>query len=422
MKSKASRAPVLAPILAHFLLAGVCGWLAVGTGCGGEWSPSGIGPTVGTESVASSVPGLGDDLVSPPDMDEVTVARSALSGNGGSDGASEKQPRVVYLFYADGNPLPKTNVNACHGTPPKFHCNFGSSLLDCQRQVQSYLDRWYADFNVVFTFTRPTSGPFYTEVVSSGGGAWCGVESKVAGVAPFLCNDLDGGVAYTFLGGEDAKQTAVIIAQEQAHLVGLEHTTSDVDLLLPTVCSNCDGFSNVDNPVTGDRCNRTTQNSHQMMMDRLGGWTGGPKPSAFGCQSDSKPPTVQVMGPGDGSEVGHDFTMHVKAMGDCEVNKVEVNIVPQVLHAMAVTPPYDWDLTNISGRQTISVTATDSRGQTATTTVTVNAPTDGAVADGMAPAGCSISRRAADRGPVPLTGLLFTTAAVALIIRRKSRR
>ena len=272
---------------------GLVGLLMAGSSCGGEWSPSGIGPTVGAEAVPPSAVGFGEDLMSPPDADGLTEARSALSGTGGGSGAgssSEKEPKVIYLFYADGNPLPKTNVNACHGTPPKFHCSFGTSLLDCQKQVQYYLDKWYADFNVIFTFTRPTSGNFYTEVISSGGGAWCGVETKVAGVAPFLCNDLRGGVAYTFLGGEDAKQTAVIIAQEQAHLVGLEHTTSSVDLLLPTVCTHCDGFADVDNPVTGDRCNRTTQNSHQMMEERLGPWTGGPKPSAFGCQDDSKPP------------------------------------------------------------------------------------------------------------------------------------
>jgi hypothetical protein len=401
--------------LARVFVAGVLAGVATGAGCGGEWSPSGIGPTVGPESVASSMPGLGDDLVSPPETDELAETRSALSGTGGSDGASEKEPRVIYLFYADGNPLPKTNVNACHGTPPAFHCNFGSSLLDCQRQVQSYLDRWYADFNVIFTFTRPTSGKFYTEVVSSGGGAWCGVEAKVAGVAPFLCNDLDGGVAYTFLGGEDAKQTAVIIAQEQAHLVGLEHSTSEVDLMLPTVCTNCDGFPNVANPVTGDRCNRTTQNSYEMMKDRLGAWTGGPKPSAFGCQADSKPPTVLVMGPDDGAQVGHDFTMHVKAMGDCEVNKVQVDVSPQVLHAVGVTPPYDWDLTNISGKQTITVTATDTRGAISTTTITVSAPTDGAPADGMMNAGCSVGGSA----PSPLGTLLFAGFAVVLVVRRR---
>ena len=44
--------------------------------------------------------------------------------------------------------------------------------------------------------TQPTGGKYYTEVVSSGGGAWCKVDDKVAGVAPFLCKDLNGGVAH----------------------------------------------------------------------------------------------------------------------------------------------------------------------------------------------------------------------------------
>ena len=404
----------------------VVGFLGVGGGCGGEWSPTGIGPTVGTGATTADGAGFGeglaDDLVSPPESDELAEARSALSGTGGTGGAgSEKEPQVIYLFYADGNPLPKTNVNACHGTPPRFHCNFGTSLLDCQQQVQTYLDKWYADFNVIFTFTRPTSGNFYTEVVSSGGGAWCGVEPKVAGIAPFLCNDLHGGVAYTFLGGDNAKQTAVIIAQEQAHLVGLEHTTSNVDLLLPTVCTNCDGFSNADNPVTGDRCDRATQNSYQMMKDRLGTWSGGPKPSAFGCQRDSKAPAVQIMGPADGSTVPHDFTMHVKAMGDCEISRVEVDVAPQVLHATALTPPYDWDLTNIQGRQTITVTATDSRGQSSSSTITVNAPSGGAP-DDMSGGGCSVGGSGAVVASHANFTQLLLAGGIALVCRLRRRR
>jgi hypothetical protein len=153
-----------------------------------------------------------------------------------------------------------------------------------------------------------------------------------------------------------------------------------------------------------------------MMKDRLGAWTGGPKPSAFGCQADSKPPTVTVMGPGDGSEVGHDFTMHVKAMGDCEVSRVEVSVAPQVLHAMSVTPPYDWDLTNISGKQTISVTATDTRGQASTTTITVTAPVDGAPADGMGNTGCSVG---SSGRRMPFATLLFASVALGLIVRRR---
>src|SRR5262249_26272512 len=154
--------------------------------------------------------------------------RSALGNGGGND------PAVFYLEYADGTKQPSVNYDACPGAvAPKFDCTFAATLADCQRQIQSYLDRWYADFNIIFTLTRPASGKYYTEVVSSGGGAWCNVANNVAGVAPFLCKDLGGGVAYTFEGGASAKQTAVIIAQEQAHLLGLEHTSSAHDIMLP---------------------------------------------------------------------------------------------------------------------------------------------------------------------------------------------
>ena len=69
---------------------------------------------------------------------------------------------------------PHGNYDACTGKRlPKFECTFAPTLVECQRQIQAYLDAWYADFNIVFTLTRPTSGKYYTEVVSSGGGAWC---------------------------------------------------------------------------------------------------------------------------------------------------------------------------------------------------------------------------------------------------------
>ena len=63
--------------------------------------------------------------------------------------------------------------------------------------------------------------------------------ASVAGVAPFLCQDLHGGVAYTLDGGANAHDTAVIIAQEQAHLLGprarLRHQRHHVPVHLPGV-------------------------------------------------------------------------------------------------------------------------------------------------------------------------------------------
>jgi len=364
-------------------------------GCGGEeWEPSGIGPATAGENAALDaaagvVASLTGDMVAAPDATETPGVESALSGGSGTS-----QPRVFYLDYADGSPLPKTDINACKGTPPRFQCRFGASVADCQRQIQSYLDKWFADFNVVFTFTRPSSGKFYTEVISSGGGAWCGVDDKVAGVSPFLCKDLQGGVAYTFLGGNDAKQTAIIIAQEGAHLMGLEHTRSNRDLMYPTICTNCDGFVNEDLGVDGDRCDRTTQNSYEMIKGTIGAWPGGPKPSAFGCMEDDNAPGIQVLEPANGSQVNHDFVVRIDARDDCKLAKVGVTVMPQGLSAESKVPPFEWDLTDISGQQTITVTAVDDVGHATTTTLTVTAPVDPA-GTGDSPAmpsgGCTVA-------------------------------
>ena len=386
---------------------------AFGAGCGEDWSAVGVGAAVESATGALEDDVLDSVLVDVPVPAEDPTASGALGGAG--------EPRVIYLDYADGNPLPKTDVNACtKGTPPAFKCNFASTLVECQRQIQTYLETWYADFNVIFTLTRPTSGKFYTVVVSSGGGAWCDLDAKVAGVAPFLCKDLNGGVAYAFLGGENAKQTAIIIAQEQAHLLGLEHTNSDRDLLYPTICKNCEGFENVENAVKDDKCNRPKQNSYQLMKERLGTWPGGTKPSIFGCKNDVTDPVVRIMEPANDSTVSREFSVRVDARDDCNLAKVEVSVSPQVLKATSTVPPYQWDLTNISGRQTITVTAHDSMGHTATSTIVVNAPLEfrGVTEDerkkGM---GCNVGG-----GASAGAGALFPLAFAAVAFRRRRRR
>ncbi|HEX2658711.1 MAG TPA: Ig-like domain-containing protein, partial [Polyangia bacterium] len=288
--------------------------------------------------------------------------------------SSDPSPKVIYLAYADGKPLTSVAPDACRATPPKFVCKFASSTKECQRQIQAYLDRWYADFNVVFTLTRPTSGDFYTGVVSSGGGAWCSASSTTAGLAPFSCQDIGSGMSYTFLGGESPKDSAIIIAQEQAHLVGLEHTKSARDVMNPTICTQCDGFEKVTNAIDTDHCGRANQNSYQMMLDRLGAWPGGVKPSPFGCDPDGVAPSVSITSPANQASVGSSFALSVRATDDCAVKKVTVKVSPQGLQTSSNAPPYEWTLTKISGKQTITVTASDASGKTSTATVTVNAP------------------------------------------------
>jgi MYXO-CTERM domain-containing protein len=313
----------------------------------------------GPESLDSSA--LDGDLVA---AEPTSTVQGLTSG--------DAAPKVIYLAYADGKPLTSVAPDACRATPPKFVCKFAASSKECQRQIQGYLDRWYADFNVVFTLTRPTSGDFYTGVVSSGGGAWCSAGMNTAGLAPFSCQDIAGGMSYTFLGGEDAKDSAIIIAQEQAHLVGLEHTKSARDVMNPTICSACDGFEKVTNQIDTDHCGRANQNSYQMMLDRLGAWPGGVKPSPFGCDPDSVAPSVSITSPLNQATVAGNFQLSVRATDDCAVKKVSVKVSPQGLQTSSTAPPFEWTITKITGRQT--VTASDATGKTSTATVIVNAP------------------------------------------------
>src|SRR5262249_17144105 len=345
----------------------------------------------GTTARAASEPEMSmhGDLVSPAEGDVTTVQGALGNGNGGD-------PKGIYLRYADGTETHTANYDACAvslGKVPKFECTFAPTLLECQRQIQAYLDQWYADFNVIFTLTRPTSGKYYTEVVSSGGGAWCNVDDKVAGVAPFLCKDLQGGVAYTFRGGGSAREPAGIIAQEQAHLLGLEPTTDAHDIMFPTISTDTMGFVDGDSGISGDRCDRPSQNSYQMMKKALGTWPGGAKPSPFGCIDDAQAPTVAIVSPSDGAAMGHDFSVTVDAHDDCAVQKVEIQVMPQGLSAVATAAPYEWDLTGINGAQTITVTATDAGGRTAQATLNVTAPAGreetGSVSDGGA--GCTVA-------------------------------
>jgi hypothetical protein len=348
------------------------------------------------------------------------AAETTTATEGASAKSASPAPKVIYLVYADGKtPLPETNYDACSGLAPKFECTFGKTLLDCQQQVQAYLDRWYADFNVIFTLTRPSSGSFYTEVVSSGGGAWCKVDSSVAGVAPFLCQDLHGGVAYTLDGGANAHDTAVIVAQEQAHLIGLEHVSDTNDIMYPFICQNCDGFENQSVAVSGDRCDRQTQNSYQMMITGLGAWGGGPKPSAFGCMNDTASPAVGFVSPSEGQRMGHDFSVNVDAHDDCDLASVTIAVEPQGLSASANKGPYEWDLTGIDGNQTITVTAVDGVGHTTVATLAIFAPTAGEAdtsASMAGGAGCTMAS-----GAFGAAGLIPSFAMLMLFVGRARR-
>ena len=206
--------------------------------------------------------------------------------------------RQIFLWYPDGGPPPPSVRKICQGTPPAFQCRSGTDVDQCRRLTQELLDRWYADFDVVFSYAEPPTGAFDTVVVASEG-AWCGADPRTASRS-FLpaCTDAPGGAVAIFHCGDDAKLCATLIAKEQAHLVGLQHTGSLMDVMNETTSLEHAGFEDAENLSSAIRCGRF-QNSYRLMLERLGAWPGGPKPPPAPPNPRAEPPPVDAATPAD---------------------------------------------------------------------------------------------------------------------------
>jgi len=195
--------------------------------------------------------------------------------------------------------------------PPAYKCNFGlaATVTDCQREVQAYLDDWYKDFNLLFTLTRPPSGDYYIIVITSGWPACAqeaadrtaGVAANEGGIAPFnlTCVDNVNQTAIAIQCGTNAHDCATIIAHEHGHLAGLVHTTGGEDVMHASVQASADGFrdDSLSTVVDGaNNCAAAKQNSYRQMLDILGPWPGGTKPSILSSLGDG--------GVTDGSSLG----------------------------------------------------------------------------------------------------------------------
>ena len=194
------------------------------------------------------------------------------------------QTRVVYLWYADGGPVP-VNIG-CAANPPAYTCDFAPTPQACKRAVQRYLDAWYADMDVVFTTSKPP-GEYDTVVITRDGG-WCGVtpQNLGRGMLGPMCQDLRTGYALVYQCATDPKRCATIIANEQAHLVGLEHTISERDVMNENFLTTHEGFEDALNAVVHPPVCQREQNSYQKMKERVGAWMGGAKPVPFDPEVD----------------------------------------------------------------------------------------------------------------------------------------
>jgi len=197
-------------------------------------------------------------------------APTAESTSAASDGAAA---HIIYIWFADGHSPPAPGICGA-GTPPPYRCDFADSSEQCEEQILTELVKLYADFNVELVTSDPGPTPHFTIVVSGENAAWCRAESRpltAQGLSPVNCAAASefGDTGYVFACEHDAARCARRIAHEQAHLVGLDHAESAADIMYPFETAS-GTFRDRSYRTLAPRCGKTTQNSHRLMMDRLG--------------------------------------------------------------------------------------------------------------------------------------------------------
>jgi len=339
-------------------------------------------------------------------------------------------PTPVYLFFADGKtPIPNGRSCAGASVPPAFDCKFalGGDKSSCATQVQGYLDRWFADYNVYFTRTPPKESPYDTVVITNDNG-WCQTSSR--GQTLVSCSHRQADAAFALMCNDDPKDCAVLIAHEYGHLVGLAHTDSNTDIMYARACAQCDGFRNADISVPGGTCGRTVQNSNQLLCEALGARSLAPAPAeAVRCQ-DLAPPSLTVTMPKEGQVfTNKSVLVQVDSRDECGVKNVTVKAgLPDDVTFWV--PPYQVCMNppDGGGDLTIAVATTDNAGNQTSTSVhvslVVDHPDGGITSCEYPDSGChcAIDGQCGKRGrPSPCLSLVAMAAILGWCRRRRPK-
>jgi hypothetical protein len=211
--------------------------------------------------------------------------------------APSTPPRLIFVWFADGHDAPAPGLCGA-ATPPRYRCDFAASTDECRARVMRDLAVLYQDFDVQLVTSDPTPAPHFTVVVTSADASWCGHGAGASpgaarGLAPVNCAAAAefGNTAYVFSCDRNPATCARRIAQEQAHLVGLDHASSPTDVMYPFETDSA-AFRDRTFRTLTPRCGKATQNSYQLMLKRFGRRRRGVFPHAASRQrhtTDSEP-------------------------------------------------------------------------------------------------------------------------------------
>ncbi len=211
-------------------------------------------PKTGSERVVSHVP-LAHEL-------------AAAAARGASKPTLTAQPRVLHLKFSDGTP---SKEGPCASRPPPpFSCPPGEA--GCRKKLGRAVEQLFSDVDLRVQLSPPAE-PHLTIEVSSANGGWCDekYETGYGGVAPIDCSQSGkwGRTGNVFSCG-DVDRCAVRVAQEAAHLLGLDHTNDPTDVMYPRETDGRARFKNMDLATLEPRCGHARQNSYRALVARLG--------------------------------------------------------------------------------------------------------------------------------------------------------
>ena len=334
-------------------------------------------------------------------------AKDTLIGQDHHDGA--------FAFAGPGQPPLKIFLNRNGGTydPGRDDSRQNTSIVPRQRSTVSafpYNDAaWqgvvdcvtaqFAAFNVVMVEVEPPSNERYVEHVIGGSPQELGLPNGVGGVAPidnFNCGVLDTAINFTFAAVYgDVGSICETAAQEIAHSFSLDHEFECKDPM--TYLGGCGAktFQNTEENCgefepRACNCNRASQNSVRIMLEKLGPADGG---AVVPPPNDPTPPSVSISSPADNATLLQDSVIVVTATATDNLAIAATELLwdfsgdtfacPVNFGGGAVTCARTgnvstWNIRVGQGARTFSVRARDTAGNTVTTTPrTINLAADG---------------------------------------------
>ena len=269
-------------------------------------------------------------------------------------------PTVIYMNRDGGIYSPGENDSATNrSTIPSFTASVPAWDVSDEgwQQLMDCVTDQFARFNIVVTDVDPGDVD-HIESVVAGRPEHIGMPRGVGGVSPFTCGVIERSIVFTFaqVYGDNLQAICHTAAQEIAHSFGLDHEYLCEDpmtylngcgpKMFQDIDASCGEFS-----PRSCQCGGSTQNSVQMMLDRLG-------------PGDAVAPELTIDAPRAGAVVMPGFEVAASASDDLGITAVDLYIDGQHI-ATAESPPYRFttpaDLAD--GDYSIEVRASDGRNE-----------------------------------------------------------